>query len=405
MRPDRLTARGFEGDRLLDIELARPLAADHQIAVPVVDQPANVLFGGDARVADHQRLLGRSQIVEHLRQRLGFGGITLEQSRAAHEATAIEHQRQGDQRTVGSLFLRAPLGGFRVASALALEVGVGQVIQGDRFLEGEEAAHTGEQVIFDHRPVLDQSVRGAVHPGERHRFEVDIDQLPQGAFALQPFPGSKLGAGLGHARDYVADHGRTGGAVESQRFEFLLKAKLAHGRQGDMLHAHRAGLAVFDRIDIDFVKLGGSYTVGHPGRRRAHHQASGVVLRGRLNRLGIFRSAQRGLATEQLFDARAQLRPLLLGQREMAPQVEQRHLAHLAPDALAANQAIGLVGLAGDGVAGGGAADEHDALSIAGNGPNSCHQANIMALHFAQVARTHINHTLTSRLFPKTPKN
>jgi len=32
------------------------------------------------------------QIAEHLRQRLGFAGIALEHSRAAHKAAAIEHQ-------------------------------------------------------------------------------------------------------------------------------------------------------------------------------------------------------------------------------------------------------------------------------------------------------------------------
>ena len=56
-------------------------------------------------------------------------------------------------------------------------------------------------------------------------------------------------------------------------------------------------------------------------------------------------------ATEQLLDARAQCRPVRLRHGEMPPQVEQRHLADLATQALGAYQPMREVTLAGGGVA------------------------------------------------------
>ena len=64
------------------------------------------------------------------------------------------------------------------------------------------------------------------------------------------------------------------------------------------------------------------------------------------------------LTVEDLVDALAQCGPLGLGNLEVAAEVEQGALADLRAGALAAHEAVGVVGLA-VGMAGLGASDEH----------------------------------------------
>ena len=80
---------------------------------------------------------------------------------------------------------------------------------------------------------------------------------------------------------------------------------------------------------------------------------------GTLDFVGAVQAAQQGLGVEQLFQPAAQHGPVILGQGEVAPQVEDGDLAHLARDAFAAYQAKGVVALAGDFVVGAGLAYEH----------------------------------------------
>ncbi|HYN62159.1 MAG TPA: hypothetical protein VET87_21875, partial [Rubrivivax sp.] len=71
-----------------------------------------------------------------------------------------------------------------------------------------------------------------------------------------------------------------------------------------------------------------------------------IALRERLARLGQRRIEQRRLSTQQLIDVFGQSRPLLLGQIEVAAQVEQRGLLDRAADATGLNEAEGRVRLA-----------------------------------------------------------
>ncbi|MDE0512700.1 MAG: hypothetical protein OXI88_13030, partial [Gammaproteobacteria bacterium] len=65
------------------------------------------------------------------------------------------------------------------------------------------------------------------------------------------------------------------------------------------------------------------------------------------------------LTGAQRLDALAQNGPVLAGDVEVATEIEQRALTHFPADALGAHQTVGVIGLAGGGGAGFGAADEH----------------------------------------------
>jgi len=64
------------------------------------------------------------------------------------------------------------------------------------------------------------------------------------------------------------------------------------------------------------------------------------------------------LPRQELVEARTQIRPAFFGEREMATEVEQRHLAYLAADTAALHQAVGDIGFARRAVACGGGTDE-----------------------------------------------
>ena len=65
MQTDALSACGADLDRLKGIELTRPLARDHQIAIALGLEPGEVLFGGNAAIHHHQRPCRCLQTFEH----------------------------------------------------------------------------------------------------------------------------------------------------------------------------------------------------------------------------------------------------------------------------------------------------------------------------------------------------
>ena len=73
-----------------------------------------------------------------------------------------------------------PALGLAHACGNALEVGIGQVVQGDRLAEAEDRLSLREQVILQGLAVLVQRVRGTVQAVQIHRLEVEPDQLTQG---------------------------------------------------------------------------------------------------------------------------------------------------------------------------------------------------------------------------------
>ncbi len=56
------------------------------------------------------------------------------------KTTGIKDQSQGNQGTIGPFFLGMTMGSKSIGLALSLKIGIGQVIQGDGFLQAEETA-------------------------------------------------------------------------------------------------------------------------------------------------------------------------------------------------------------------------------------------------------------------------
>ena len=99
---------GLDGGGPLGVEAAGALAADHQITVAVVAQPGHVVLGGNPRIHHHQGVGGRVQGLEHRLQRLVFVDPAGKHFGAAHETRTVQHQPQGQQRTVTALLFRVP---------------------------------------------------------------------------------------------------------------------------------------------------------------------------------------------------------------------------------------------------------------------------------------------------------
>ena len=106
-----------------------PIVLDRQIAVAVLAQPGDVGLGGDTCVHHHQRVRRRAQGVQHRRQGPVFIDRAGEHLGTAHEARAVEHQPQGEQRAIRALLLGVTAFGPRLGRRLALEEGVGQVVE------------------------------------------------------------------------------------------------------------------------------------------------------------------------------------------------------------------------------------------------------------------------------------
>lgn len=186
-----------------------------------------------------------------LLQRARFHRVAGEHLRAPDEAALIEHEPQGEQHALGALFLGVAAGGFRAALELALEVGVGEVIERDRALQAKEPAHLREEKRLDLCLMAQQQVGGPIQPDQRQPLVVELEHLPQRRFVSQPAPGGKLRGGLRHARNHIADRRRCLSAPEAQALELPDQADLAHHRQRHVLDTDRARLEHFQRIRID----------------------------------------------------------------------------------------------------------------------------------------------------------
>jgi hypothetical protein len=90
------------------------IPADHEIAISLCFQPEQIRLGGDPPIHDHHSPCGRLEASQHILQRAGFGDIPGEHPGAAHKATAVQNQPQGDQGAIGALFLGVPARGFPI---------------------------------------------------------------------------------------------------------------------------------------------------------------------------------------------------------------------------------------------------------------------------------------------------
>ena len=94
--------------------------------------------------------------------------------------------------------------GFGVGGGFAFEVGVGQVVQRDAFLQTEERLDGAEHVILNGCPVLYQHIGRPIQGHMRHPVEIHVDQFSQRALRLQPLPGSQFAARFSHSADDAA---------------------------------------------------------------------------------------------------------------------------------------------------------------------------------------------------------
>ena len=172
---------------------------------------------------------------------------------------------------------------------------------------------------------------------------------------------------MGHAGDDVAHGCGNLRAVQAELGELVLEPALAHHRQRRMLDPHAARAHQIEGVEIDLlvsprlarVRLGGFKGRDACSRGPQRNQLRRIALRQGVARLGHRRIEQGALTLQQLIDAPGKRRPLILGQIEVAAQVEQCGLLDGAADPRSLDQAIGRVGLAGRAIAGLGAPDEH----------------------------------------------
>jgi hypothetical protein len=191
--------------------------------------------------------------------------------------------------------------------------------------------------------------------------KIDIEQIAEPAHRRQPAMAGQFRARGRHTGDDRGDDRRAHDAVDTQSIEQSFELEFAHRRYSHMFDPNRSGLNQCQTLRIDFgIGRRRSRSVHWRGRRRTStgaDQSGHAVLRQTLDVLG---NLEQGiLPGQQLLNACAQLRPALLGQREMAPEIEQGDLAHLAAHAPALDQPVGRVGFPRGGIARLGSADEH----------------------------------------------
>ena len=104
----------------------------------------------DPRIHHHQGVRGRSVLCRPCRQTLG-----------AAETRTVQHQPQGQQRTVTALLFRVPPLCLGLVFGLAFEKRVGEVVQRHRVTQTEQLRHLLEQVLLDGLPI---------HPTHRIRL-------------------------------------------------------------------------------------------------------------------------------------------------------------------------------------------------------------------------------------------
>ena len=200
-----------------------------------------------------------------------------------------------------------------------------------------------EQMRLDRLAVLHQGVRGAVELHRADGLEVDAEQLPEAAALPQPAVRRAFRGGLGEAADDDAGRRRAEGAVDAEVGEQGRQAQLLQRPQADALDPDAARADQKQGVDIE------GLDVGRSGRCAARLRAAGDQLAD--DALGfVFDGAraigdQGRLAGQEVVDTGAQLRPLGLGDVEVAPEIEQCALPDGVSDALVVNEPMGEVGL------------------------------------------------------------
>ena len=349
--------RSLDTQCRLGVEVAVAFAAHHQVAVAVLTQPPQPVFGGDSAVHHHQGGARGVERVEHLGKREVLAHVAGEDLGATHESAGVEHQPQGEQRAIGTLVLGVSTQRLGLAPRLALEVGIAQVVERDGGVQVEQPHGPVEQMVLDGVAVCHQRIGGAIQPHRSHGCELHPQQLAERAAFTQPAPGGALRARPSHARDDRADGGGAHRRAETDLLEQRAQSELVHRPQSHVLDADRAWTNQLQGVDIDVLDVTPS-----PCRRGGGpdafmgEQLGGDALGVRFKRRGAIRW-QWELTGEEFVDAPAQDGPIALGDLEVPSQIEQGALSHLRAEALGAHEAEGEVVLAA--AAGTGASDKH----------------------------------------------
>ena len=351
---------GLDPQRRLGVEVPGALAAHDQVTIPLLAQPLEAVLGRDAAVHHHHGGARGLERFEHLGERVMLAHVAGEHLRAAHEAAGVEHQPQGEQRAIGTLVLGVSAQRLGLAAHLALEVGVGQVVQRDGGMQVEQIHRPVEQMVLDGLSVGHQGIGGAIELHQLQGLEVHPQQLAKGASFPEPTPGGALRTGARHARDNRADGASAKRWPNPELVQPGAQPQLVHRPQRDVLDPDRAGADEFQRVHIDVLNVS--------WLRGALDDAEIVVpseeLGGDVLGMGFERRCAPGgqlhLSAEQFVDPPAKRRPIALGDLEVSSQIEQGSLPDLGADAFGAHEPVREVGLAGGGGAGLGAPDEHE---------------------------------------------
>ena len=319
-----------------------------------------------------------------------------EHLRATHEAGRVQHQAQGQQRTVAALLLGVAARRLRHGPRLALEVGVRQVVEGHRRLEVEQPHRGVEQVRLERLPVRHQRVRGPVQLHRAHGLEVHAEQFADGAALAQPAVRGAFGGRERHARDDRAERRVAQRRVDAERREQRRKAEFAERPQRDVLDADRARPGQHQGVHGDRVDAAAGVAVarGTPGE-----ELRDDALRLALDVPGHVVEQLR-LAGQRLLDALAQQRPQAAVDVEVAAEVDQRALADPAAVAFRTDQAVGVVGPA-VGLPGLGAPDEHAGTVAARGGARKA----ALGLQGATLAPTTVRARKSKGCGSESPQN
>ena len=133
--------------------------------------------------------------------------------------------------------------GLRVARRVTLEIGVGQIVEGDRPVESEQPADARKQRRFKRLAMAHQHIGGPIQLHQTHRLEVDIEQLAQPTALTQPTLGRQFRARRGHAPQDHPQHRRALRPCQPQRLQHLDELHLRHRPQPHCLDADRARAA------------------------------------------------------------------------------------------------------------------------------------------------------------------
>ena len=244
---------------------------------------------------------------------------------------------------------------------------------------------------LDRFAMLDQRIGSPVQLHRAGSLEVHLEQLPQRAALGKPGVRRPLRGRIGQPRHDRTHRRRTQGRVDPQPGQQLHQTQALERPQPHLLDTDATRARQRKRIHIHRDQIARRLGVPRPAPRQELRRNPLCLGFDRLRHV----VEQRRLAVEDLVDAPAQVRPLRLGEIEIAAEVQQGALAHLGAVAPAFHEAVGVVVL-GAGTAGEGSAHKHGGDG-SGAAPG-CQPINIVLWHY--IGRSTATNTRNQRVTP-----